>query len=143
MRGGMYWSGDLAYRDADGFVYFAGRTRGLAPVDGRTSPPPPIERDPAAAPGRVGGGGVRRPGPVGRRPGDGGGGRAGRSRPGRALRPSSRASPTSPQFWPRFVRVVGTLPRTATNKVLARARRRGRAVAGDGVLWTRAERGTS
>src|ERR1700761_7580121 len=26
MRPGMYWSGDLAYRDADGWIYLAGRT---------------------------------------------------------------------------------------------------------------------
>ena len=26
MRHGMYWSGDLAYRDADGWIYLAGRT---------------------------------------------------------------------------------------------------------------------
>jgi fatty-acyl-CoA synthase len=25
MRHGMYWSGDLAYRDADGWIYLAGR----------------------------------------------------------------------------------------------------------------------
>ena len=25
LRHGMFWSGDLAYRDADGWIYFAGR----------------------------------------------------------------------------------------------------------------------
>ena len=34
MRGGMYWSGDLAYRDAEGWVHFAGRTAAWLRVDG-------------------------------------------------------------------------------------------------------------
>ena len=38
MRHGMYWSGDLAYRDADGWIYLAGRTADWMRVDGRTSP---------------------------------------------------------------------------------------------------------
>ncbi len=33
-RGGRYWSGDLAYRDADGWFYFAGRTNEWLRVDG-------------------------------------------------------------------------------------------------------------
>ena len=44
MRGGMYWSGDLAYRDADGFVYFAGRTSEWLRVDGENLAAAPIER---------------------------------------------------------------------------------------------------
>src|SRR6185369_4539965 len=32
-RNGMYWSGDLAYRDADGFIYLAGRTADWMRVD--------------------------------------------------------------------------------------------------------------
>ncbi len=39
------------------------------------------------------------------------------------------------------MRVVDTLPRTATNKVLKRALAAEGPVAGDGVLWTRAPRG--
>ena len=44
MRGGMYWSGDLAYRDADGFIYFAGRTGDWLRVDGENLAAAPIER---------------------------------------------------------------------------------------------------
>ena len=44
MRGGMYWSGDLAYRDADGFVYYAGRTGDWLRVDGENLAAAPIER---------------------------------------------------------------------------------------------------
>ncbi|QBJ97170.1 acyl-CoA synthetase [Rhodococcus sp. ABRD24] len=44
LRDGMYWSGDLAYRDADGFVYFAGRSSGWLRVDGENLGAAPIER---------------------------------------------------------------------------------------------------
>ena len=40
----MYWSGDLAYRDADGFVYYAGRTADWLRVDGENLAAAPIER---------------------------------------------------------------------------------------------------
>ena len=33
-RGGRYWSGDLAYRDGDGWFYFAGRSNEWLRVDG-------------------------------------------------------------------------------------------------------------
>ena len=44
MRGGMYWSGDLAYRDEAGFVYYAGRTADWLRVDGENLAASPIER---------------------------------------------------------------------------------------------------
>ncbi|MCB0895688.1 MAG: long-chain-fatty-acid--CoA ligase [Nocardioidaceae bacterium] len=143
MRGGMYWSGDLAYRDADGFVYFAGRTADWLRVDGENLAAAPIERillrHPAVSEAAV----YAVPDPsVGDQvmaavvvQGD--------------LDPVgleaflARQPDLSPKAWPRFVRVVGTLPRTATNKVLKRELAAEGAVAGDGVLWTRAERGTS
>jgi fatty-acyl-CoA synthase len=34
VRGGIYWSGDLAYRDADGWFFFAGRSNEWLRVDG-------------------------------------------------------------------------------------------------------------
>src|SRR3546814_8387086 len=36
-RGGAYWSGDLAYRDADGWFFFAGRSNEWLRVDGERS----------------------------------------------------------------------------------------------------------
>ncbi len=42
-RKGWYWSGDLAYVDADGWVYFAGRTSDWLRVDGENFPAAPIE----------------------------------------------------------------------------------------------------
>jgi fatty-acyl-CoA synthase len=44
MRGGMYWSGDLAYRDEKGFVYFAGRSAEWLRVDGENFGAAPVER---------------------------------------------------------------------------------------------------
>lgn len=44
LRHGWVWSGDLAYRDADGFFYFAGRTGDWLRVDGENVATAPIER---------------------------------------------------------------------------------------------------
>lgn len=41
---GIYWSGDLAYRDADGFLYFAGRNYDWLRVDGENFAAAPVER---------------------------------------------------------------------------------------------------
>jgi len=35
VRGGIYWSGDLAYRDADGWFFFAGRSNCRRPIRDR------------------------------------------------------------------------------------------------------------
>ena len=40
----MYWSGDLAYRDEAGFIYYAGRTADWLRVDGENLAASPIER---------------------------------------------------------------------------------------------------
>lgn len=42
-RFGWYWSGDLGYVDADGYLYFAGRTADWIRVDGENFPAGPIE----------------------------------------------------------------------------------------------------
>ena len=42
-RGGAYWSGDLAYRDEDGWFYFAGRSNEWLRVDGENFAAAPVE----------------------------------------------------------------------------------------------------
>ncbi|GGO72697.1 AMP-binding protein [Nonomuraea cavernae] len=44
IRGGWSWSGDLAYRDAAGFWYFAGRDSDWLRVDGENFAAAPVER---------------------------------------------------------------------------------------------------
>lgn len=143
MRGGMYWSGDLAYRDADGFVYFAGRTADWLRVDGENLAAAPIERillrHPSvseaavyAVPDESVGDQVMAALVV-----------TGPLAPDDLEAFLAEQADLGPKAWPRFVRVVSTLPRTATNKVLKRALAAEGPVAGDGVLWTREARGTA
>ncbi len=143
MRDGMYWSGDLAYRDADGWVYYAGRTSDWLRVDGENLAAAPLERimlrHPAVSEVAV----YAVPDP---RSGD---------QLVAALVVSAPLTPQGweeflaaqsdlgPKGWPRFVRVVEALPRTATNKVLKRDLQASGVDSVDGVLWTRSERGTS
>lgn len=42
-RDGCYWSGDLAYRDAEGWLYFAGRSNEWLRVDGENFAAAPVE----------------------------------------------------------------------------------------------------
>ena len=42
-RNGSYWSGDLAYRDADGWYFFAGRSNEWLRVDGENFSATPVE----------------------------------------------------------------------------------------------------
>lgn len=42
-RAGAYWSGDLAYRDDDGWLYFAGRSNEWLRVDGENFAAAPVE----------------------------------------------------------------------------------------------------
>jgi fatty-acyl-CoA synthase len=44
LRGGRYWSGDLAYRDENGFCYFVGRAGDWLRVDGENLGTAPLER---------------------------------------------------------------------------------------------------
>jgi fatty-acyl-CoA synthase len=52
-RFGWYWSGDLGYKDADGYLYFAGRNADWIRVDGENFPAGPIEECLRRAPGVV------------------------------------------------------------------------------------------
>jgi fatty-acyl-CoA synthase len=51
VRDGTYWSGDLAYRDADGWFFFAGRSNEWLRVDGENFAAAPVERIVLRAPG--------------------------------------------------------------------------------------------
>ena len=52
-RNGWYWSGDLGYKDADDYLYFAGRNADWIRVDGENFPAAPIEAVLRRAPGVV------------------------------------------------------------------------------------------
>ncbi|TPG32821.1 fatty-acid--CoA ligase FadD1 [Mycolicibacterium hodleri] len=145
IRHGMYWSGDLAYRDADGWIYLAGRTADWLRVDGENLAAAPIERI------------LQRLAPVSQVavyavPDDRVGDQVMAAivlADDRALAPAelteflSAQSDLSPKAWPRYVRVNRVLPQTATNKILKRALIAEGATAGDGVLWERPGRGTA
>lgn len=53
-RGGWYWTGDLGYQDAEGFVYFAGRTADWIRVDGENFAGGSVERILNRYPGTTG-----------------------------------------------------------------------------------------
>lgn len=121
MTGGVYHSGDLAYRDQEGYVYFAGRLGDWMRVDGENLGTAPIERVLTRYPGvtevavygiaddvgdRVIAALVVPEGTV--------------FDPGEFRAFLAAQSDLGPKQWPSFVRVATTLPRTATFKVLKR-----------------------
>lgn len=144
MRGGMYWSGDLAYRDAEGWVYFAGRTADWLRVDGENLAAAPIERILLRHPS------VNRAA-VYAVPDPSTGDQLAAALvldDGAALDPAGLETFLDAQpdlgtkMWPRYVRLAGDLPTTASNKVLKRELVR-EALDTSDVVWVRAERGTS
>jgi fatty-acyl-CoA synthase len=145
MRHGMYWSGDLAYRDKDGWIYLAGRTADWMRVDGENLAAAPIERIlqrlPAVAVVAVYAVPDERVGDqvmaaiVLQDDGT--------LTPAELTEFLSEQADLPSKGWPRYVRIAPSLPSTATNKVLKRDLIAQGATAGDGVLWVREERGTS
>ncbi|GAA1231041.1 long-chain-fatty-acid--CoA ligase [Prauserella halophila] len=121
VRDGRYHTGDLAYADADGFAYFAGRTADWVRVDGENLGTAPIERilvrHPAIAEAAV----YAVPGNVGDDvmaaivPADGA-----EPDPGGFAEFLDRQDDLGPKQRPRYVRVTRELPRTATFKVIKR-----------------------
>ena len=121
-RNGWYWSGDLAYVDEGGWVYFAGRTSDWLRVDGENFPAAPIEaivvRHPdvqflsvygvpdSDAGDQVMAALVLRSGAV--------------FDPEGFARWLDGQPDLSPKWRPRYVRLSASLPTTPTNKVLAR-----------------------
>jgi fatty-acyl-CoA synthase len=145
MRHGMYWSGDLAYRDADGWIYLAGRTADWMRVDGENLAAAPIERVLQRLPAinRVA---------VYAVPDESVGDQVMAAivlrddatlEPGELEEFLAAQTDLSAKAWPRFVRVAPDLPSTATNKVLKRELAAEGATAGDGTLWVRDARGTA
>jgi fatty-acyl-CoA synthase len=121
-RDGWYWSGDLAYVDEEGWVYFAGRTGDWLRVDGESFATAPIEAIVGRHPDVLLVSVYAVPDPD-----------AGDQvmaalvlRDGRAFDGASFASwldgqaDLSPKWRPRFVRLCGALPTTPTNKVVTR-----------------------
>jgi fatty-acyl-CoA synthase len=145
MRHGMYWSGDLAYRDADGWIYLAGRTADWLRVDGENLAAAPIERILERLPqvSQVAVYAV-----PDERVGD-------QVMAALVLRNGMRLEPTdleeflaaqpdlSPKAWPRYVRINDDLPATATNKILKRELIAAGVSAAGGLLWTRPACGTT
>jgi fatty-acyl-CoA synthase len=122
MADGVYHTGDLAYRDEDGFIYFAGRLGDWMRVDGENLGTAPIERilmrypdvvevavyaipDPAVG-DRVMAALVLR---------EGAAFDVGKFEAFLAEQPD-----LGPKQWPSFVRISAALPRTETFKVLKR-----------------------
>jgi fatty-acyl-CoA synthase len=145
MRHGIYWSGDLAYRDADGWIYLAGRSGDWMRVDGENMAAAPIERILVRHPdiNRVA---------VYAVPDEHVGDQIMAAvvlNDGATLTPAgfeaflSEQADLSPKAWPRYVRLAADLPTTATHKVLKRELAAQGPTAGDGVLWQRDPRGTS
>ncbi|GAA4614875.1 long-chain-fatty-acid--CoA ligase [Saccharopolyspora hordei] len=141
MRDGMYWSGDLAYLDADGFCHFAGRTADWLRVDGENLATAPIERvlqrHPEVREAAVYG----VPDPV---VGD---------QVMAALVTTgaftveefagflSAQADLGPKQWPRYLRLASDLPRTATHKVLKR-QLQSEALGTEDPVYRRSDRGT-
>jgi fatty-acyl-CoA synthase len=141
LDGGMYWSGDLAYRDADGFVFLAGRTDDWLRVDGENIAAAPLEqlllRHDAISQAAVYAVADERVGDQVMS--------ALVLRQGAVLTPEDfgaflhAQADLSPKAWPRHVRIAEALPSTATNKVLKRELR-AEGVATTDTVWARGER---
>ncbi|MGB7146084.1 fatty-acid--CoA ligase FadD1, partial [Mycobacterium sp.] len=145
IRHGMYWSGDLAYQDTDGWIYLAGRTADWLRVDGENLAAAPIERI------------LQRLAPINQVavygiPDDEVGDQVMAAvvlNVGQSLTPVefekflATQADLSPKAWPRFVRINSGLPHTATRKILKRELIQAGVTAAGGALWQRVGRGTA
>ncbi|WP_078993011.1 AMP-binding protein [Streptomyces sp. MMG1121] len=132
-RGGAYWTGDLFYRDGAGYLYFAGRTDDRIRVDGENLAAAMIENIVARYPGAAAVAVYGVPDPV---TGDQVMATvAGSFDPADFAEFLAAQPDLGTKMAPRFVRVVGRMPVTATNKIhRALLRREGYACA-DPVWW--------
>jgi fatty-acyl-CoA synthase len=137
MRDGKYWTGDLGYRDDEGYFYFAGRNSDWLRVDGENFAAAPVEnvlaRHPDivlaavyAVPSVDVGDDVMAALQL----------RAGATFERDAFGAFLDAqSDLSPKWIPRYVRVTSELPSTATQKVLKRVLRRELWECDDELWW--------
>ena len=137
LRPGGYWTGDLGYRDAEGWLYFAGRTSDWLRVDGENFAAGPIEAILGMYPPVV----MAAVYPVpDARSGDEVMA-ALELAPGEAFDPDDFARfltghPDLGTKWaPRYVRIVERMPLTATNKVHKPPLRADRWETDDPVYW--------
>jgi len=138
-RGGWYWTGDLGYRDDDGTFYFAGRTADWLRVDGENFAAAPVERILGRFPGVAAAVVYAVPDP---RTAD----------QVMAALELDEGAPFDPvefasfladqpdlgtKWAPRFVRMVDSLPLTATRKIDRKPLRADRWTTADPVWWRR------
>ncbi|WP_344589782.1 AMP-binding protein [Actinomadura vinacea] len=134
LRDGMFWSGDLAYTDAYGYAYFAGRSADRIRVDGENFGAAQVERVLADLPG------VRQLAVYGV-PDAASGDQVMVALAADTFDPEGFAaylrgrSDLSPKWPPRYVRVAPEMPATASNKILKRALVRDGWHTGDPVWW--------
>jgi fatty-acyl-CoA synthase len=142
VRSGIYWTGDLGYRDEEGFLYFAGRDFDWLRVDGENFAAAPVERILARFPAVELAAVYAVPDPeVGDqcmaaltlRPG------AGFDAEAFAAFLAEQRDLGTKQA-PRFVRVAERLPSAETNKILKRVLRRERWECED-LVWLREAEG--
>jgi fatty-acyl-CoA synthase len=136
-RHGWFWSGDLAYRDREGFFYFAGRDYDWLRVDGENFAAAPIERILLRFPGMLLVAVYAVPDP---RVGD-------QVMAAIQLRNNHTFDPVAfdaflraqtdlgTKWTPRFVRLTDEFPMTQTNKIQKRQLRSELWVAPDPIWW--------
>ncbi|GAA2572722.1 long-chain-fatty-acid--CoA ligase [Actinomadura fulvescens] len=119
LREGMFWSGDHAYTDENGYVFFAGRTADRLRVDGENFGAAQVERALAELPG------VRQLAVYGV-PDVAAGDQVMLALAADDFDPEAFAAylrgraDLGPKWPPRYVRVTRELPATASNKILKR-----------------------
>ena len=122
VRDGWYWSGDLAYKDANGYLYFAGRGDDWLRVDGENFAAAPVVRIVDRNPDVVVSAVYAVPDPtVGDQVMAAVQLRPGATFDGEAFGAFLSAQADLGRKWvPRYVRVSPALPTTATSKIIVR-----------------------